>query len=119
VIGGNEQAGADRRPRPSTHEEATTMAMYAMTVTAEWAVNDGQLMLARAECEYAAEGSVAALAQAHDLLAALFLPPEMQPPTLWAMGQRPDATLAGVLAVRVRYLEPEDRAPRGFRCLLH
>lgn len=93
------------------------MAMYAMTVTAEWAVNEGQLMLARAECEYPAEGSVAALAQAHDLLAALFLSQDEQPPTLWAMGP-PEATLAGVLAVHVRYLDAEERAPRGFRGLL-
>ena len=92
------------------------MAMYAMTVTAEWSVKEGQLMLGRAECEYPAEGSVAALAQAHELLAALFLPPEEQPPTLWARGPQ-EATLAGVLAVHVRYLDAEERAPRGFRDL--
>jgi hypothetical protein len=98
---------------PATREEAIAMAMYAMMVTAEWAVKDGQLMLGRAECEYPAEGSVAALATAHDLLAILFLPPEEQPPTLWAMAP-PEATLAGVLAVHVRYLDAAERAPRGF-----
>jgi hypothetical protein len=30
----------------------------------------------------------------------------------------PEATLAGVLAVHVRYLDAEERAPRGFRGLL-
>jgi hypothetical protein len=43
--------------------------------------------------------------------------PDEQPPSLWLRGQRPEATLTGVLAVHIRYLEPEDRAPRGFRCL--
>ncbi len=94
------------------------MAMYAMTVTGEWHVNDGQLMLARVMCEYAAEGSVAAMMQAHALLSVLFAPPDAQPPTLWFAGRRPEATLAGVLAVHVRYLEAEERAPLGFRCLL-
>ncbi|HEY8292554.1 MAG TPA: hypothetical protein VIG44_08705 [Thermomicrobiales bacterium] len=94
------------------------MAMYAMTVTGEWSVNDGQLLFARVACEFAAEGSVAAMAQAHGLLAVLFAPPDEQPPSLWLIGQRPEATLAGVLAIHVRYLEPEDRAPLGFRCLL-
>jgi hypothetical protein len=28
-----------------------------------------------------------------------------------------EATLAGVLAVHIRYVDAEDRAPRGFRCL--
>ena len=93
------------------------MAMYVMTVTGEWGVNDGQLMFARVMCEYAAEGSVVAMATAHDLLATLFVSPDEQPPSLWLSGQRPDATLAGVMAVHVRYLEPDDRAPLGFRCL--
>jgi hypothetical protein len=43
--------------------------------------------------------------------------PDEQPPSLWLRGQRPEATLTGVLAVHIRYLEPEDRAPRGFSCL--
>jgi hypothetical protein len=94
------------------------MAMYAMTVTGEWGTSDGQLLFARVACEFAAEGSVAAMAQAHDLLATLFVLPGEQPPSLWLSGQRPGATLEGVLAVHVRYLEPEDRAPLGFRCLL-
>ncbi|MDQ6905197.1 MAG: hypothetical protein M3176_00065 [Chloroflexota bacterium] len=94
------------------------MTMYAMTVIGEWGASDGQLMFARVACEFAAEGSVAAMAQAHDLLAALFAAPETQPPSLWLSGQRPEATLAGVLAIHVRYLEPEDRASLGFRCLL-
>lgn len=52
------------------------------------------------------------------MLATLFAPPDEQPPSLWLMGQRPEATLAGVLAVHVRYLEPDDRASLGFRRLL-
>lgn len=51
------------------------------------------------------------------MLAALFVPPDEQPPSLWRNGQRPEATLAGVLAVHVRYLEPGDRALFGFCCL--
>lgn len=94
------------------------MAMYQMTVTGEWSVNDGQLLFARVVCEFAAEGSVAAMAQAHGLLAILFAAPEMQPLSLWLEGQRPEATLAGVLAIHVRYLEPDDRASLGFRCML-
>jgi hypothetical protein len=94
------------------------MAMYQMTVTGEWGASDGRLLFARVACEYAAEGSVAAMAQAHDLLAVLFAPSDEQPPSLWLMGQRPEATLAGVLAVHIRYLEPEDRAPLGFQHLL-
>ncbi len=94
------------------------MAMYAMTVTGEWGASDGQLLFARVACEFAAEGSVAAMATAHDLLVALFVSPDEQPPSLWLSGQRPDATLAGVLAVHVRYLEPDDRAPLGFHCML-
>jgi len=94
------------------------MAMYAMTVTGEWGASDGQLMFARMACEYAAEGSVAAMAQAHDLLATLFAPADEQPPALWLRGQRPEATLEGVLAVHICYLEAGDRAPLGFRCLL-
>ncbi len=94
------------------------MAMYAMIVTGEWSASDGQLLIARVACEFAAEGSVAAMAQAHGLLAVLFAPPDEQPPSLWLMGQRPEATLAGVLAVHVSYVEAEDRAPLGFRCLL-
>jgi hypothetical protein len=95
-----------------------SMAMYAMIVTAEWDGDDGDLRLGRVACEYAAEGSVAALAHAHDLLAALFASADVQPPTLWLDGQRPVGTLAGVLAVHVRYLESGDRAPLGFRRLL-
>ncbi len=94
------------------------MAMYAMTVTGEWSVNDRQLLFERVACEFAAENSVAAMAQAHDLLVTLFAPPDEQPPSLWLSGPRPEAMLAGVLAVYVRYLEPEDRASLGFRCLL-
>ncbi len=93
------------------------MAMYAMTVTGEWDVNNGQLLLGKVACKFAAEGSVAAMAQAHGLLAVLFAPADEQPPSLWLMGQRPEATLVGVLAIHVRYLEPDDRAPLGFRCL--
>jgi hypothetical protein len=93
------------------------MAMYAMTVTGEWGASDGELLFARVACEFAAEGSVVAMATAHNLLAALFAPSDEQPPSLWQNGQRPEATLTGVLAVHIRYLEPEDRAPRGFRCL--
>lgn len=52
------------------------------------------------------------------MLAALFALPDEQPPSLWLMGQRPATTLAGVLGVHVRYLEPDDRASLGFRCLL-
>ncbi len=37
------------------------MAMYQMTVTGEWDVNTGRLLLGQVACEYAAEGSVAAL----------------------------------------------------------
>ena len=48
------------------------------------------------------------------MLAALFIPSDKQPPALWQRGQRPEATLAGVLAVHVRYLEAEERAPLGF-----
>ena len=55
-----------------------------------------------------------AMAQAHGLIAILFAPPDEQPPSLWRNGQRPAATLAGVLAVHVRYLAPDDRAPLGF-----
>ena len=94
------------------------MARYAMTVTGEWNINDGQLMFARVACTFSAEGSVAAMATAHNLLVALFAPPETQPPSLWQNGQRPEATLAGVLTIHVRYLEPEDRASLGFRCML-
>ncbi len=94
------------------------MAMYAMTVTGEWGASDGHLLLGQVACEYAAEGSVAALETAHGLLAALFVAPETQPPTLWQRGQRPEATLAGVLAVHVRYLDAAERAPLGFRRLL-
>jgi hypothetical protein len=93
------------------------MAMYAMTVTGEWGASDGELFFARVACEFAAEGSVAALAQAHDLLVALFARPDEQPPSLWLSEQRPEATLAGVLAVHIRYVDAEDRAPLGFRCL--
>ncbi len=93
------------------------MAMYAMMVMGEWDGNDGHLMFGRVACEFAAEGSVAAMATAHNLLATLFAPPDEQPASLWLRGQRPEATLAGVLAVHVRYLEPDDRAPLGFRCL--
>ena len=92
------------------------MAMYRMTVTGEWGMNDGELLLGRVACAFAAEGSVAAMETARDLLAALFAAPETQPPALWPMG-RPNATLTGVLAVEVRYVEPEDRAPLGFHCL--
>ncbi len=94
------------------------MAMYAMMVMGEWGVNDGQLLFGRVACEFAAEGSVAAMEQAHGLLATLFAPPDEQPPSLWLEGQRPEATLVGVLAVHVRYLEPDDRAPLGFHCML-
>ncbi len=94
------------------------MAMYQMTVTGEWDVNTGHLLIEQVACEYAAEGSVAALETAHDLLAALFVAPETQPPALWQRGQRPEATLAGVLAVHVRYLDAAERAPLGFYCLL-
>jgi len=99
-------------------KEAIPMAMYEMTVTGEWGASDGRLLLGRAACAFAAEGSVAAMETARDLLAALFTPQDKQPPVLWQRGQRPAATLAGVLAVHVRYLEAEERAPRGFRCLL-
>jgi len=94
------------------------MAMYEMTVTGEWGASDGHLLLGRAVCAFAAEGSVAAMETARDLLAALFIPPDTQPSSLWQRGQRPEATVAGVLAVHVRYLEAEERAPCGFRCLL-
>jgi hypothetical protein len=93
------------------------MAMYAMTVMGEWGASDGELFFARVACEFAAEGSVAALATAHDLLATLFAPADEQPPSLWLRGQRPEATLVGALAVHVGYLEPDDRASLGFRCL--
>lgn len=93
------------------------MAMYAMTVTGEWGASDGHLMFARVACEFAAEGSVAAMETAHNLLVALFAPADEQPPSLWQNGQRPEATLVGVLAIHVRYLEPGERAPLGFRCL--
>ncbi len=92
------------------------MAMYRMTVTGEWSVNDGRLLFGRVMCAFGAEGSVAAMETAHSLLAVLFAAPDAQPPALWPMG-RPDATLAGVLAVEVRYVEPEDCAPFGFHCL--
>ncbi len=94
------------------------MAMYQMTVTGEWDANTGHLLVGQVACEYAAEGSVAALETAHGLLAALFVAPETQPPALWQRGQRPDATLAGVLSVHVCYLEAEERAPLGFCCLV-
>jgi hypothetical protein len=94
------------------------MAMYAMTVTGQWGASDGELFFARVACEFAAEGSVAALATAHDLLAALFAAPETQPLSLWLERQRPEATLTGVPAVHIRYVDAEDRAPLGFRCLL-
>ncbi len=99
------------------------MAMHAMTVTGEGSASDGQLMFARVACEFAAEGSVAAMAQAHggplgSMLAVLFAPPDEQPPSLWLRGQRPEATLVGVLAVHVGHLEPDDRAPLGFHCML-
>jgi len=48
------------------------------------------------------------------MLAALFISPDKQPPMLWQRGQRPEATLAGVLAVHVRYVEAAERAPLGF-----
>ena len=95
------------------------MAMYAMTVMGEWGASDGQMLFGRVACEFAAENSVAAMAHAHDLLAALFAAPNMQLSTLWLSGQRPEATLAGVLAVHVRYLEADDRAPLGFHCPLN
>ncbi len=94
------------------------MAMYAMTVTGEWGGSDGRLLLGQVTCAFGAEGSVAAMETARDLLAVLFTPQDKQPPALWQRGQRPEATLAGVLAVHVRYLEAEERAPRGFCCLL-
>ncbi len=94
------------------------MAMYQMTVTGEWDVNNGHLRFGQVACEYAAEGSVAAMATARALLAALFAAPETQPSALWQSGQRPEVTLEGVLAVHVRYLEAEERAPLGFYCLL-
>jgi len=94
------------------------MAMYAMTVTGEWGASDGHLLLGQVTCAFGAEGSVAAMETARDLLAALFIPPDKQPPALWQRGQRPAAALAGVLAVHVRYLDAEERAPRGFRRLL-
>ncbi len=93
------------------------MAMYQMTVTGEWDMSTEELRLGRVMCEFAAEGSIAAMETAHGLLALLFAAPETQPASLWLTG-RPDATLTGVLAVEVRYVEPEDRAPLGFRCLL-
>jgi len=93
------------------------MAMYRMTVTGEWDMNDGELLCGRVACEYAAEGSVTAMEPAHGLLAILFTAPETQPASLWLTG-RPDATLTGVLAVEVRYLDAEGRTPLGFRCLL-
>ncbi len=52
------------------------------------------------------------------MLAALFIPLDKQPPALWQREQRPEATLAGVLAVHVHYLDAEERAPLGFRRLL-
>ncbi len=94
------------------------MAMYEMTVTGEWSVNAGRLLFGRVMCAFAAEGSVAAMETAHALLAALFIPPDKQPPALWQRRQRPEAALAGVLAVHVCYLEAEERTPLGFRCLL-
>ncbi len=92
------------------------MAMYRMTVTGEWNMGTGELRLGRVVCEFASEGSVAAMETAHGLLTVLFAVPETQPASLWPMG-RPDATLTGVLAVEVRYLDAEDRTPLGFRCL--
>ena len=94
------------------------MAMYQMTVTGEWDVNNGHLRFGQVTCEFGAQGSVAAMETARDLLAALFAAPETQPPALWQRGERPEATLEGVLAVHVRYLEAEERAPLGFRRLL-
>lgn len=90
------------------------MAMYQMTVTGEWDVNNGHLLFGQVACEYAAEGSVTAMETARGLLAALFAAPDAQPPALWQRGQRPEATLAGVLAVHIRYLEAEERVPLGF-----
>ena len=94
------------------------MAMYAMTVTGEWGASDGRLRLGQVTCEFGAQGSVAAMETARDLLAALFAAPETQPPALWQRGERPEATLEGVLAVHVCYIEAEERAPLGFRRLL-
>ncbi len=94
------------------------MAMYEMTVTGEWGASDGHLLLGRVTCAFAAEGSVAAMATARDLLATLFTPQEKQPPSLWQRGQQPAATLAGVLAVHVCYLDAAERAPLGFRRLV-
>ena len=97
------------------------MAMYRMTVTGEWGMNDGELLLGRVACAFAAEGSVAAMETARALLAALLRAPDDEREeslSLWLMGKEPHATLAGVLAVEVRYVEPEDRTPLGFHCLL-
>ena len=96
------------------------MAMYRMTVTGEWGMNDSELLLGRVACAFAAEGSVAAMETAHALLAALLRTPDderEESPSLWLMGKEPNATLAGVLAVEVRYVEPEDRTPLGFHYL--
>ena len=59
------------------------MAMYAMTVTGEWGASDGRLLLGQVTCAFGAQGSVAAMETARDLLAALFAAPETQPPALW------------------------------------
>ncbi len=93
------------------------MAMYRLTITGEWGVDDRQLRRANVACEFAAEHSVAALDVARALVAALLGPDDArggQP--VWIPLWRPldlPRPLLGVLAVTLRYVEVHDRMPVG------
>jgi len=93
------------------------MAMYRLTITGEWGVDDRQLLCAAVACEFAAEHSVTALDVARTLVAALLGPNDArggQP--VWFPLWRPlnlPRPLLGVLAVTLRYVEEHDRMPVG------
>ncbi|GEM_PF-2359609 len=92
------------------------MAMYRLVITGEWDLGGDDLPVTRAACEFPAENSVEAMDAARALLAALLGNENVRaeyasPLPLWGASDASAATLVGVLAVEVRYLEPHDRAP--------
>ncbi len=93
------------------------MAMYRLTITGEWGVNDRHLLCAAVACEFAAEHSVAALDVARALVAALLGPDDARGRhlvwiPLWCPLDLP-RPLIGVLVVTLRYREDHDRMPVG------
>ncbi|MHB8644371.1 MAG: hypothetical protein ACYDAR_01125 [Thermomicrobiales bacterium] len=92
------------------------MAMYLLTIIGEWNTGRGNLSVARAACEFAAENSVEAMDAARALLAALLGNDEdraecAEPVLLRDVSDGSATALVGVLAVEVRYLESHDRTP--------